>query len=91
MGAVGADLEAGSARDTPTGMEEEFGVGIDGLGVMTPDAAEATSLQEDRSADAGAIVYGKALDVEDPALGRAGDAGGFRFGGRVFLWIIGHG
>ena len=91
MRAVGTDLETGATADAPLGMDHDLRLGVNGLGIMAPRTMQTATFKENRCADAGAIVYGKALYVEDPTLGVGGDFRGQRFGRCSRPCVIRHG
>jgi hypothetical protein len=53
--------------DAPLGVVDELRLRALSLRVVTPDAAQRASLEEDHGADAGAIVHRETLQVEDGA------------------------
>ena len=70
VGGARAPLEALPAADAPLGLKGKDRLRAHALGVVTPDAPERAALHEDGRTDAGAVMDGEALDVEDaPADG----------------------
>jgi hypothetical protein len=47
----------------------QFGLRLLRLGTVAPDTPEGTTLEEDHAPDAGAVVDGEPLDIEDEAWG----------------------
>jgi len=81
-GAVGAGGDAAlDAAKTQVRVEEDLPRRALRLGVVAPPATQGATLEEDHGAQAGTVVDGEALDVEDdgtalcPAA-RSGTAGG---------------
>jgi hypothetical protein len=60
---IGAAFEALTTADAAVEEELQFGLGLQGLGIMTPEATQVTALEKDRRTDAGTIVDGETLDV----------------------------
>jgi hypothetical protein len=61
----GADADAFSTRDAAVGEVLEFLIRMPSFRVMAPEAPHCASFQEDRGADARAVVDGEPLDMKD--------------------------
>jgi hypothetical protein len=74
MGMVFTDANALAASNTFLGKERDDLRCIHPFGIVTPDAAQRAAFEENGRADAGPVVDGETLDVEnasyEPASGR---------------------
>jgi hypothetical protein len=64
-----AYLRASPAQGAPVAQEDDLRAGLDRLGAVAPPAPERAALQVYRHADAGPVVDGERVEVEDEALG----------------------
>ncbi len=60
-----ADLDTFSAENADAWTERDLTSALLRFGIVAPNAAQWTAFQEDRRSNAGAIVQGGALEIED--------------------------
>ena len=65
MAATLAGDVAFSAEDTFFRIKKDLGIGGLGFGVMTPEAIQRTTFHKNSSANAGAVVNAKFLDIKN--------------------------
>ena len=65
MGLFRTGFDATEAADASDLLPVDLDPGRDAFRIMTPQAGKRTSLEEDRTADAGTVLGGHALDPED--------------------------